>query len=530
MVVIVMQLEDLPLSRREFVLATGATSAMLAGCIGGNGSDDEQVLRVGLESDPRTIDPVRHLSTPDRQVLNNVFNNIVALDNDLAFAPELAVDLPETEQDGARWIVEIDSDAEFHNGEPVTFEDVEYSMTQPVVEDRGDAGDYNMIESIEEVDEHTIQFDLEEPYARFMLSLNTLVVPKDVREENKGAEDEWAENIIGSGPYKFVEWDEGERVLLEKNEDYWMDIDPGLDEVEILEIEEASTRVTTLETDETDLIQEVPTDLQETVNSMDHSSMEIVQGLRCNFIAFNCIDGPTADPLVREGIDACIDLDNEIDLQIGDGGERMFSPIPSSLAEEWDLPVDEWAEIPAEKDHDRAAELLDEGGLDPDYELDILVSGDDTLAVSLANEIEAAGYSANVQNLEWGTFISTFNSGDADDMNIYFLGLSGAPDPGAFINTLYHPSREGADNGHYYRDDELLEWMEGADATADEDERRELFIDSVTRVLEERVHLPTYEQMEAWGVADHVNDFQLNPRPSINPRLTSEWNNVGIDR
>lgn len=551
-------------TRRRFVQVAGGSSAVvLAGCLGDDADDtddddgaapgddgddaapgddgddaapgdpdEEQFIEIGISSDPRTVDPIRHLSTPDRMVLNSVFNNVVSLDDDLEFYPDLAASMPEVEREGQRWIVELEQDAEFHNGDPVTAGDLEYSLTQPVVEQRGDAGDFAMIDDIEEVDEHTAQIDLEFPFARFMLSLNSLVVPADVREANKGEDDEWQDEFVGSGPFRFVDWQPGESVTLEKWDDYWKGIEPNLDEVVFNEIEEPSTRVTTLQTGESDLIEEIPGELYDTVRNMDEAGLSTTEGLRCNFIAFNCIDGPTADPQVREAIDYCIDIQQEVDLIYGDAAERMYSPIPPLLADAWDFPIDEWAEIPHDRDIGMAQQLFEEAGVDPDYEFDILISGAERadMAVSIANGIEEAGYTANVQNLEWGTFISTFNSGDADDMNVYLLGLSGDPDPGGFVYTLYHEDREGADNGHYYRDDELFGWIEEADETDDRDRRRELYIDAITRVLEQRVHLPTQVPLVSWGVADHVSGYQPHARPSINPRLVTEEYNVSVDR
>ncbi|MFC3960338.1 ABC transporter substrate-binding protein [Halovivax cerinus] len=531
-----MEQQRVPLTRRNFTkLAGGATTAgLLAGCLGGDSdpsSSGGSSVQVGLGSQPRTLDPIRYLSTPDAQVLNNIFNNIVGIGTDLSYYPDLAASMPETERGGQRWIVEFESDAEFHNGDPVTMEDVKYTMTQPVVEERGNAATFNIIDTIEEVDDNTLQFDLKNPYARFMLSLNTHVVPKSVREDNKGSENEWSENYVGSGPFEFVDWTTGESVTMRATEDYWKGTDPEIEEATFNLIEESSTRVTTLETGESDMVEQVPGQLYDTVEGIGGASLETTEGLRCNFIAFNCIEGPTANLDVRKGVEHCIDIDRMIDVNYGESAYRMHSPIPRNLAEEWDFPVDEWEGISNEKDVDRAAELFESGGLDPDYELKILVSGADREddAVTIANGIQEAGYSATVERLEWGTFISTFNSGSADDMNLYLLGLSGEPDPGEFVYTLYHSDREGVDNGHYYRNDQLFDWIDQADQTTDRDERQELYSKAITHVLENRVHLPTHGSNVSWGVANHITDYALNPRPSANPRFVGENYNVGVE-
>jgi len=154
--------QERPITRRQYVQLSGAGSAfVLAGCLGDGDSDgddggtsdgddggggEEQYVEVGLSSSVRTLDPIRYLSTPDRQILNNAFHPIVGIDTDLEFYPALAASMPETERDGQRWIVEIDPDAQFQNGDPVTLDDVRYTVDQPFAEERGSTGDFDMID------------------------------------------------------------------------------------------------------------------------------------------------------------------------------------------------------------------------------------------------------------------------------------------------------------------------------------------------------------------------------------------------
>lgn len=521
------------LSRRRFTLLTGGIvgGVGLSGCLG----DDEEAdapttLTIGMDDGQRLIDPIRHMGSTAAAILNQVFDAPYTYDEEVGFLPELAVDDPEIERDGQRWFFEIHEDARFQNGDPVTVEDIEYSYTQPIIEDRGDASRYAMIEEISEVDNRTAQIDLNNPFVRFQLVLTDYIVPKAVREEYKNDDDEWLDNIVGSGPFELVEWEEGERTVLKATEDYWMGDDAAVQEVVFQEVEEPSTRVTTLQTGESDMIKGVPGDLHETTRELENANLQVIEGIRVNYLAFNCNEGPTADPIVREALDACIDLDAEVEFQVGAMGTRIFADMPPTLTEEWDLPTAEWAEIPHERDINLAQQLLEDAGVDPAYEFKILTWDElhREIGISLRNGIEEAGYTASVSHLEWGTFVSQFNTGSEDDMNVYLLSSAGEPMPNRYLYTRHHSDRWGADNGHYYDSPEMFERIEQADQTPDIDERRELIINIQEEILEQRVHLPMYVTNESWGVSDRVQDFQLHPVPTENPRLRTPTNNVSM--
>lgn len=551
------------LTRRRFLGTTGVTTAVVgfAGCLGDDdddpddlddsasdaddpddtgdpGDDDDDttgdeepggVLRIGWNDGPRTIDPIRHMGSTAAAITRRMFDSLYTYDEGVGFVPQLAaLDEPEVSREGTRWVIEIEEDAVFHNGDPVTAGDVEYTMTQPIVEERGDASRYQMIEEFTLVDDKTVQIDLEYPFARFMLPLTDHIVPGDVREEHKNGS--WTDNIVGSGPFRFVEWTEEEEVVLEAWDEYWGGQSPAVDEVVFREVEEPSTRITTLQTDENDLIYGIPDELQNTVENMDNAEFDFVEGIRVNYLAFNCNDGPTADPLVREAIDYCVDMDREVEFFVEGAGSRIYADMPPILTEEWEFPTDEWAEIPHERDVDRARDLFEEAGVPDDWEATILTWDEvhQDIGLSVAAGIEEAGYDAQVHHLEWGTFVSQFNTGDADDMNLYLLSSAGEPDPGRYLYTRHHKDRWGADNGHYYDNEEMFQKIEEGDRTTDVERRRELYTDVQTTILEERVHLPMYVSWETFAYQSHVEDVKLHPVPTINPRISSPFNNISL--
>ncbi|MFW5918218.1 MAG: ABC transporter substrate-binding protein, partial [Haloferacaceae archaeon] len=172
-----------------------------------------------------------------------------------------------------------------------------------------------------------------------------------------------------------------------------------------------------------------------------------------------------------------------------------------------------------DKDLDEAEALFDEAGVSVDYDWRIIVPPDDMreqIGVSIGDGLQNAGFeNVEVQRLDWGTFTEAYQSDDGpnseDDYNMYTLGWSGSPDPDAFVYNLLSQETEGTNNGTFHDYDEASEMLTQARESADREERRELYIDATTTLLEGRVHLPAYNLNNSYGVRSAVEEFSAHP-------------------
>jgi peptide/nickel transport system substrate-binding protein len=230
----------------------GASVLALAGCGGdggdGGGNGGGGRLTIAQAKSPIEFDPVILNDVPSAEVADRIFEAPYRFSPDLELVPVLASDQPEIERSGKRWIVPLNGDATFQNGDPVTAPDVAYSYTAPLEEETENAGEVNMIDSVEAVDETTAQFDLKFEFGAFKWYLSRSVVPESVREEDKEAFNK--ENPVGSGPFTFEDWSEGEFVEISRYDDDWGDPLPNLQTVEFTPVEEGTSRITTLESGE----------------------------------------------------------------------------------------------------------------------------------------------------------------------------------------------------------------------------------------------------------------------------------------
>jgi peptide/nickel transport system substrate-binding protein len=545
------------LSRRNLLRsAGGATAVALAGC-GGDGGDGDGDGGTAADGDggsdgdggdgmsggkltfaqaksPIEFDPVVLNDVPSGEIADRIFESLYAWDESTGHVPRLAAGMPEITREGTRYVVELNGDATFQNGDPVTAGDVAYSFLAPADEETENASEVVMIDSAEAVDDQTVQFDLAYPFGPFLNTLHRNVVPKSVRENDKAAFK--TEQPIGSGAFKFENWTEGESTTISRYEDYWGEELPNLAEVEFVPVKEATTRVTTLRNDENDVIKSVPPQSWQTVEGMDNAAVDAVPGIGYFYLAFNCKEGPTADRRVREAVDYCFSMDQAVQNFVEPTGVRQYSPYPRSVAEDWDFPLDEWEQVPHDKDIGAAETLFEEAGVPSDYSWRIIVPPDnkrEQLGISVSNGLQEAGYEAQVQRLDWGAFLEQYVSGSEDDYNMYTLGWSGLPDPDSFTYYLLARTDDvlGVTNGTYWGENSeagvnVAEQFVEARETPNKEERRQLYVDATTTMLEERPHIPSYNLKESFGVNDYVEDFTAHTVASF--RLLSDQNNVSV--
>lgn len=140
-------------------------------------------------------------------------STLLTRDNDLRIVPDLAESY-QVSDDGLVWTVKIRRDAKFSDGHPLTAADVVYTFNTAA----GSASvvDLTQLEAATALDEYTVEFRLKQPQSTFIHRLITLgIVPEHAHGPDYGR------NPIGSGPYKFVQWDEGQQLIVEANPYYY---------------------------------------------------------------------------------------------------------------------------------------------------------------------------------------------------------------------------------------------------------------------------------------------------------------------
>lgn len=199
------------------------TGSMLSGCVSGSSentdekntdgkilSQNTEEVIISISDEPETLDPCMgwgHGTTPLVQ------STLVEYRQDMSFANDLATEYHLSE-DALTWTFKLRDDVKFTDGEPLTASDVVFTFR--TAKESQSSLDLTFLEKVEAPDDTTVLFTLTKPTSTFLHTIATVgIVPEHAYGEDYGI------CPIGSGPYKFVQWNRQEQLILEANEDYY---------------------------------------------------------------------------------------------------------------------------------------------------------------------------------------------------------------------------------------------------------------------------------------------------------------------
>jgi peptide/nickel transport system substrate-binding protein len=207
-----------------------------------------------VQPEPPTLAAYQSTSGPIGQVSTKVYEGLLEYDFDLKPVPGLAKSWT-VSSDGKTITFKLQDGVKFHDGKPFTSEDVKFSILDVLkkVHPRG-ISTFRAVESIDTPDPLTVVVHLSEPAPYMLMALSgyeSPMLPKHVFGTGDLANHPNANKPVGTGPFKFVEWQKGQYMRFDRNPDYWKKGRPYLDRVVARFIADGSTRAATLETQET---------------------------------------------------------------------------------------------------------------------------------------------------------------------------------------------------------------------------------------------------------------------------------------
>ncbi len=336
-----------------------------AGCT--PGSEAADTLHYGLTLAPTGIDPHINASVELGIPLSSVYDTLIFQDPDTGeYVPGLADDW-EISEDGRIYRFHLRSDVHFHDGEPFNAEAVKVNLAYIQDPDHRSQKALAMLGPIREVrvvDDYTVELHLDSPYAPLLDSLSQVYLgmasPQALEQWGAG---DYQFHQVGTGPYRFVEYEANDHLTLERNEEYaW---GPSIYQAEVASIEriefrffeDQATRALALESGEVDIIGELPALEARRLSASPEFEIHPIPipGQPLQFI-FNVRNQPTDDPLVRRALIQGVDRVHIVDTVFGG-----FSPVAQASLSSTTLGYSDRAVFPG-YDFDAAAELLDSAG------------------------------------------------------------------------------------------------------------------------------------------------------------------------
>ncbi|MFZ1339558.1 MAG: ABC transporter substrate-binding protein [Paracoccaceae bacterium] len=312
-------------------------------------------LRAALTGEPDVLDPATSTIYTGAQVYEGIFSKLIDLDADGNFIPDLATAW--TQDDPTTWTFTLAEGVSFHNGEAFTSADVKYSFERILdpATASGYAGLYAQIDSIETPDAKTVTFRLKSPFGPFLTNLatNGQIVNRAAIESGDPAR-----NPVGTGPFTFVEWMQGDHITLQKNPSYFKPGLPHLDSVTFRFLLVDQSRIDGLAAGELDWVDAIP--LHQVPILKDDPRFTYVSSPVAgipDFLALNTAVAPFDNVKVRQAVALAISRADIRDLAYLGTGELGLIEVPTGSP--W---YDDTGVFGAAQDVEAAKALLAEAG------------------------------------------------------------------------------------------------------------------------------------------------------------------------
>ncbi len=444
------------------------------------------VLIVGQIAEPKSLDPQAVTAVNDFRILMNIYDGLVRYkDGTLEVEPALAESWTISE-DGTVYTFKLREGVTFHDGSPFNAEAVVFDFQRMLDENHPyhDTGPFPLafffsaVKEVKALDDMTVEFTLNEPYAPFLSNLayptGLIASPAAIKEHGK----DFGRNPSGTGPFRFVEWDSNTKVVVERNEDYWGGA-PSLQAVVFRPITDANTRVAEMLAGGIDLMVEVPPDSLGQFTGNEAYEVYEQAGPHLWFLILNAKEGPFADKRARQAVNYAIDKKTIVDNILQGTAVVAAGPTPPAFAWAYNESLE-----PYPHDPEKAKALLKEAGVKEGTEVTFYVTEGGSgmldpvpMGAAIQADLAEVGLKATIETYEWNTFLGKVNPGLEGKADMAEMAwMTNDPDtlPYLALRTEAMPDKGGFNSG-YYSNPEVDKLLEQARRSTDQDERARLY-------------------------------------------------------
>lgn len=370
--------------------------------------------------DPTTLDPIGHNDMPSARACLAIYDQLIRLNADSSLSPGLAESW-EYSSDNKDYTFHLRKGVKFHNGEEMKASDVRYSLLRATTDKGAQIKTYSQnVEDVVVVDDYTVIVKTKTADYSFFASLSHNWASVLCEKAVEAAGDNYGMNPIGTGPFKFVEWQKGNRYVLERFDDYWGE-KAKMARVEVRSVPEPTNRTIELESGGADVAYPIsPVDIKR-VEGNDKLQLVRLPQTSVTYMGFNLAKAPFNDPEVRRAIRSALNLEDIHTVWEGVG------KVPSSLIPEAiKYSIDKETPITTQ-DQDAAKKVLEAAGVK-----EIMIWTNERkerqdMAQIIQAQLDEIGIKSEIRVLEWGAYLSGLQEKTHD---VFLLGWSSTvPDP-----------------------------------------------------------------------------------------------------
>jgi len=451
-------------------------------------------LVVAPSSDVLTLDPSLDTSPISLNVFKNIYDQLTDITADGSVAALLATHW-EAGQNATVWTFTIKTDAKFHDGSPVTVDDVIWSYQKIIDDPKSPVRAYlTKVKSIEKVADDKLRFNLSAPFAAFDRQVSLIsILPRKIYEE-RGAG--FAQNPIGSGPYKVIRWIKDDRVEMEAFAGYHGGA-PKIKTVIFRPVPSESARAAALSSGEVDIVPLLPPALVDRMSSRKSVRVEKVASNRVIYLGFDVNNPVLSNLKLRQAIDMSIDR-NTITTRLLRGLGHPIGQVVAPVTFGYDPAIK-----PTAYNADAARKLLKESGYNGEpivfqYPNNRYAFGEE-VAQAVVGYMKAVGINVEMQGMDYSAFFPLWTSKKLNGMHMFAFGPS-IMDADLPLGSLYETGPARA----YWSNAKVNELIAQQRAETDPVKRR-AEIGQIWQLSKENVpYVILYNEVQAYGIKDNV--------------------------
>ena len=407
----------------------------------------------GMTQDLASLDPHVDTDAGTRDVVFNLYEGLVKPTSDGGFIPAVASDYIISD-DAKTYTFTLRDGITFHDGTPVTIEDVKYSIDR-YAEIQGESSAFSsLVDSVEVQDDKTLVVNLKESYSEFLPMMTIAIIPQS-NEDPAG-------NPIGTGPFKYVSYTPGQNLELEKYDGYWQEGVPSLDSVEFKFIADVDTAFVELQAGTIDILKYLTSAQAETLGddyNIVQGSMNLVHAMYLNS-AYE----PLSKTEVRQALCYAVDRDAINNFIFGGKSHIIGSHMSPAMSKYYEPE----AETVYSYDPEKAKELLADAGYADGFDLEITVPSSYSQHVDsaqiIADELSQVGINVTLNQVEWSTWLQDVYKGGNFQATV--IGFDGTLAPSDWLKKYV---TDDAKNFMHYSNTEYDDVFNTAYTTVDDD-------------------------------------------------------------
>jgi peptide/nickel transport system substrate-binding protein len=489
---------------------------------------DAKLFRYASAFEPGTMDPHAFASLYNTRVLNQMYDVLVARDEDFKLEPGLA--LSWSTINPTTWRFKLRPNVKFHDGTPFGADDVVFSVERALMPTSMVKNNVPNVTAAKKVDELTVDIVTSQPTpvlpaaltnlriaSKAWMTKNNAVKPQDFN----GKEETFvARNVNGTGPYMLKEWIPDNRVVMVANPNYWGKRG-NVTEVRYIVLSSGASRLAGLISGELDFV--VDPAVQDVDKLKQTPQVKVVVGnsRATQFLGFDHArdkllygeapggKNPFKDKRVREAVRHAIDLETlqrKVMRDLSSNGRALFTPAVDGYDPKFDKLVP--------YDVNRAKKLLAEAGYPNGFKVTLHCSASqpaDSICQGIAGMLARAGIVVTYQPVPFNSFIPKIV---ARDVSLYAVGWTPATDAeGALIPLAHTPTKGGVGdyNAGNYSNPKADALIDAARVELDQPKRLRMLTDAMSEIDADVGFIPIHYRHIFWATRANV---KVKPRPN----------------